>query len=110
MVAEKKSRFVPASYLEGASCPLPDTAAGGRDGRMPSWQDRPFRSVGLALPASFTPAERQVSDLVCQGLSNKEIAAALGRAHATVRHQLSSAMRKLGVPSRCGLIVRLLRG
>lgn len=58
----------------------------------------------------LTPAERVVVGLVCEGLSNKEIAAALSRAEPTIKHQLSTAMQKLGVQSRCQLIVRLLRG
>lgn len=59
--------------------------------------------------ACFTPAERQVVGLVCEGMSNKEIAAALGRAEPTIKHQVSAAISKLGVQSRCQLIVRLLR-
>ena len=88
MVAEKQPRFVPASYLAGASCPLP--------GRT------------REVLAGLTPAERLVATHVAQGLSNKEIAAALGRAEPTIKHQISAAMQKLGVQSRCRLIVRLL--
>ena len=57
----------------------------------------------------LTPAERLVAAHVVQGLSNKEIATALGKAESTVKHQLTSAMGKLGVQSRCQLIVRILR-
>jgi DNA-binding NarL/FixJ family response regulator len=42
-----------------------------------------------------------------QGLSNKEIAAALGKAEATVKHQVSSILVKHAVPSRARLIARL---
>ena len=59
--------------------------------------------------ACLTPAERMVAVHLAQGLSNKEIAAALGRALPTVKHQVSAAMRKLRVQSRYQLIVRLLR-
>jgi DNA-binding NarL/FixJ family response regulator len=45
---------------------------------------------------------------LCPPVFCKEISSALGRAEATVKHQLSSTMRKLGVQSRCQLIVRLL--
>lgn len=90
MVAEKDSRLVPASYLVG----------------------RVNRSGGQVPPSDrldgLTPAERLVAAHVAQGLSNKEISSALGRAEPTIKHQLASACRKLGVQSRCQLIVRLL--
>ncbi len=88
MVAEKCARLVPASYLAGAVCPLPNRH--------------------LELLARLTPAERLVAVHVAQGLCNKEISTALGRAEPTIKHQVSAAMHKLGVQSRCQLIVRLL--
>jgi DNA-binding NarL/FixJ family response regulator len=88
MVAEKHRRLVPADYLMGASCPLP-----GR---------------GNALLAQLTPAERLVAIHVAQGLSNKEISSVLDRAEPTIKHQLASTLKKLGLQSRCQLIVRLL--
>lgn len=60
-------------------------------------------------PVALTPAERGVLQLVCAGCSNKEIAAALGRAEATVKHQVSSILRKTKADSRSQLIARLLR-
>jgi len=100
MVAERHAGYVPASYLDGASCLLP-AFAGLRRGKPAETEDR---------LAGLTPAERVVVGLVCEGLSNKEIAAALHRAEPTIKHQLSTALGKLGVQSRCQLIVRLLRG
>ena len=90
MVAEKNSRLVPASLLAGASCLLPSRAD--------------------EFLTELTPAERLVAVHVAQGLSNKEISSALNRAEPTIKHQLSSALVKLGVRSRCQLIVLLLRG
>jgi DNA-binding NarL/FixJ family response regulator len=55
--------------------------------------------------ATLTTAEADVLDLVRQGLSNKEIAAARGRSVATVKHQLQSVFGKCGVNSRTRLIV-----
>ena len=75
-------RLVPAEYLAGASCLLP------------------VRPPACAL----TRAERTVFDLLCSGCSNKEIAAALGKAEPTVKHQVSSILRKAGVQSRCQLL------
>jgi DNA-binding NarL/FixJ family response regulator len=90
MVAEKHPRLVPASLLDGASCALPRR--------------------GEAFLSQLSPAERIVAGQVALGLSNKEIASALGRSQATIKHQLAAAMRRLGVQSRCQLIVLLLRG
>lgn len=116
MVAERHAGYVPASYLDGASCLLPErvgvgfhTDADRRCGnRRPPRQER-SRPTAESLLAGLTPAERVVVGLVCEGMSNKEIAAALKRAEPTIKHQLSTAMGKLGVQSRCQLIVQLLR-
>lgn len=57
--------------------------------------------------AGLSPAERVVAMQVAQGLSNREIARALGKSEFTVKHQVSSILAKLGVPSRGRLIVLL---
>jgi DNA-binding CsgD family transcriptional regulator len=54
--------------------------------------------------AELTAAERDVFELVRQGLSNKEIAATRGRSAATVKNQLQSVFLKFGVSSRYRLI------
>ena len=53
----------------------------------------------------LTRAEAQVVSHAARGLSNKEIGRALGKAETTVRNQLHSVYRKLGVSSRLRLIV-----
>jgi len=55
----------------------------------------------------LSPAERVVVAQVCQGLSNREIATVLGKSPATVKNQVSTCLRKLGVPTRTRLIARL---
>jgi len=57
--------------------------------------------------AQLTPAEQVVVAHLRQGLSNKEIAWALGKAEATVKHQVSSCLAKFGVSSRTRLIALL---
>jgi len=49
-------------------------------------------------------AERSVVREACAGRSNDEIARRLGKGLGTVKNQLSSAYRKLGVDSRARLI------
>lgn len=50
--------------------------------------------------ANLTERERQVLDLVAQGLSNKEVGARLHLAEKTVKHYLTAVMQKLHVRSR----------
>lgn len=57
--------------------------------------------------AQLTSAERAVLELLRTGLANKEISSALGKAEATVKHQVSSILRKFGQPSRARLIALL---
>lgn len=56
--------------------------------------------------ASFTGREREIVDLLMQGMSNREIAEALGITEGTVKKHLNHVFRKLGVHSRALLIVR----
>ena len=64
-------------------------------------------AVDLPVLAELSPAERVVAMQVAQGLTNKEIARVLGKSEITVKHQVSSILAKLGVPSRTRLIVLL---
>lgn len=54
--------------------------------------------------------ERRVFALLCQGMSNKEIAEARGRSEATVKHQVSEILRKCKVPSRARLLAKINMG
>lgn len=54
---------------------------------------------------SFTGREREIVDLLMQGMSNRQIAQNLGIAEATVKKHLHHVYRKLGVRSRALLIV-----
>jgi two-component system, NarL family, nitrate/nitrite response regulator NarL len=55
--------------------------------------------------AALTPREREVIELVCQGLRNKEITDRLHISLATVSHHLTSVYRKLEVTDRTSLVV-----
>lgn len=54
---------------------------------------------------ALTEREKEVTTLVGQGLSNKEIAYRLSIADSTVRHHLSSIFDKVGVPNRQKLLI-----
>jgi DNA-binding CsgD family transcriptional regulator len=60
-----------------------------------------------AAPQELTEAERRIADLVGQGRSNREVAAALYLAEHSVEAALTRIYRKLGVGSRTAL-ARLL--
>ncbi len=63
-------------------------------------------SVGKARPVvKLSPAEAAAVAGVARGLSNKEIADELGKATGTVKNQLVSVYRKLGVNSRIRLMM-----
>ena len=57
-----------------------------------------------AMP-SFTGREREIVDLLMQGMTNRQIAHALGIAEGTVKKHLHHVFVKLGVRSRALLIV-----
>lgn len=61
--------------------------------------------IGGRAPShgELTPSERRVVELVAEGKSNKEVAAALFVSTRTVEFHLSRAYRKLGVRSRSEL-------
>jgi DNA-binding NarL/FixJ family response regulator len=73
---------------------------------MTSW-GRPLsiRSVTRALLDELTARERDVLEVIAQGLDNKGIAAHLRISEKTVRNQVSIILSKLGVKTRARAIV-----
>ncbi len=59
------------------------------------------------LPENFTPRERELTRLLLQGASNREIAQKLGISERTVKAHLSHIYAKMGVSNRLELAVRL---
>jgi two-component system, NarL family, response regulator DegU len=58
---------------------------------------------------ALTPREREVIDLVCQGLRNKELSDRLHISEATVSHHLTSVYRKLDLTDRTSLVIYAVR-
>ena len=82
--------------------------------KIPHFTDKLLAAVGgntggIAL-AELTPAEQVVVACLLQGMSNKEIALALGKSAYTVKNQVSSCLTKLGVSTRSRLIAQLRLG
>lgn len=82
-------RSVTASLLTEISSDLRDRRPEGERGKL----------------ALLTRRERQVIQLVCEGMKNKQIATTLFISEATVTHHLTSIFSKLGVRDRSQLIV-----
>jgi DNA-binding CsgD family transcriptional regulator len=61
------------------------------------------------LPPPDADFEREVLRLLVEGLSDKEIAAVLGIARATVSDHASAIRAKLGVPSRAAASALAIR-
>ncbi|MDC7745792.1 MULTISPECIES: response regulator [Rhizobium] len=55
---------------------------------------------GASEKNSLTPREREVMDLVSQGLSNKHIGLRLNLQEKTVKHHMTQILSKLGVSNR----------
>jgi DNA-binding NarL/FixJ family response regulator len=55
--------------------------------------------------SALTPREREVIDLVCCGLRNKEVSDSLHISESTVSHHLSAIFRKLEVEDRTSLVI-----
>ncbi|HEU4971250.1 MAG TPA: helix-turn-helix transcriptional regulator, partial [Gaiellaceae bacterium] len=56
-----------------------------------------------ATPGALTPAEERVAALVCQGKTNREVAAALYLSDRTVEGHLARIFGKLGIRHRTEL-------
>jgi len=69
------------------------------------------KAVGVSDPrtASLTPAQRRVYRLICQGLPDKEIAAALRLSPETVKNHAARVRGAFGVRSRAALIAAAAR-
>lgn len=59
---------------------------------------------------SLTPTQTEVLEALVRGLSNKEIAAELGNAEATVESHVTRILRKAGVTGRTALVSRFWTG
>ncbi len=64
-----------------------------------------LRPVMPDRPSGITAAEHEVLTLLCDGMSNAEIAEELVESESTVKRHVSSLMRKYGVNSRLRLVV-----
>ena len=91
-----------AAYREGRSLAVAEAVAYAERGRG----ERKRPSSGWA---GLTPMERQVADLVAEGLRNTDIASRLFVAPSTIKTHLAHAFAKLGVSNRAELAALVTR-
>ncbi len=68
-----------------------------------------FRAATEAPPALLTPRESEILAALGEGMSNKEVARALGISAHTVKFHLETIFRKLDVTSRAEAVAKGLR-
>lgn len=90
------------AWAEGAAMSALEAIAYSRRGH--GGRKRPASGWG-----ALTPAERDVVQLVCEGLANKDIATRLFVSPRTVQSHLTHAYSKLGISSRVQLVQEAAR-
>jgi len=75
---------------------------------QPSAEKQPVDPEAAKI-AKLTPREREVIELIGEGLYNKDIAERLSISAATVSHHLTSIFDKLGVGNRFDLVIYAYR-
>ena len=66
-------------------------------------------SDGEPMIEHLTPREREVLELVAEGISNRAIAERLGNSEHTVKFHVSSLLGKLGAATRAELVAIAIR-
>jgi DNA-binding NarL/FixJ family response regulator len=109
LVIFQKSQFVlSVTSLPGTTLPLVRLTKHGRKQSCAAIMYQPKNFSDIAEPFSeLSHREQQVVTLVCEGLSNKEIATGLGVTEGTIKIHLHSIFRRLGVRSRIELMIAL---
>lgn len=81
--------------------PARDATLQAASGDQGNWQGSPISQLHPeALTIRLTPREREVLELLCQGLSNKAISRRLDIAVATVKVHVGNILRALDVSTR----------
>jgi len=69
----------------------------------------PAESAPVPTPAVLSARERQIANAVAEGMSNRDIATALGITEQTVKNHLTTIFAKMKVTSRLQLALAVLK-
>ncbi len=100
---------VVGEVLSPDDIPDEDAQDGVAMARSASEREEPEDDEATAPIEALTAREREVLELVSQGLPNKAIASRLGVSDHTVKFHLSSIFSKLGVSTRTEAVRRAVR-
>jgi DNA-binding NarL/FixJ family response regulator len=87
------------------------TRKGQATGRQPADPDAENQGMTLPGPAAaqgFTEREKQVVGMILEGMTNAEIASALGLRKRTIMREVSTILKKAGARSRAQLATKVL--
>ncbi len=107
----------PSNRVISSASPHPDnpgTSTGTSTGTITPLSTPPVGAPPTAPPpdsplVGLTPRELQVTELVAQGLDNRQIAASLHLGEGTVRNLISLILQKLGLRNRTQLAILYYR-
>jgi len=99
---------VGASATTAEVSPAAEMVITARESRQTARVDRAIARETMSAPI-LTPRERQILELLADGLGNKQIAARLGITTNTVKTHLELLFDKLGVSSRAEAVATAAR-
>ncbi|MGO7587923.1 response regulator [Rhizobium leguminosarum] len=85
------------------------TVVGGSRFISPTMRAKVEKSL-FGRPASLTPRETEVIELVAEGLSNKHIGRRLNLQEKTIKHHMTEILSKLGASNRTEAAIRWRQG
>ncbi|NKM15541.1 response regulator [Rhizobium laguerreae] len=85
------------------------TVVGGARYISPSMRAKVEKTL-LDRPASLTPRETEVMELVAEGLTNKHIARRLDLQEKTIKHHMTEILSKLGAGNRTEAAIKWRQG
>ncbi|MBY3068205.1 response regulator transcription factor [Rhizobium laguerreae] len=85
------------------------TVLGGARYISPSMRAKVEKTL-LDRPASLTPRETEVMELVAEGLTNKHIARRLDLQEKTIKHHMTEILSKLGAGNRTEAAIKWRQG
>lgn len=96
-----------AQSVAGGAIWLPASVVAGMLGAIDRQLPNPAQTIDQGLTDRLTSRELDVVEQLRQGMTNKQIARALGISERTVKEHLGSVFRKFGVSDRLQLVLRL---